>query len=285
MGDIKQKTQVEFDSMSRDLKETVSKIGVIDSEAARRSIGDSISKIEEAVKSANDTVSTVDGITHDKESELDGARKEFERQIAKINKEIGISVQKINAEMNSHRAKIAESAQHLHEEEALVRKTALDLKSFEKKRVVGSMKLEEVIKDFADRYARMQSMIDKRMDLLSSNMTKIQSKIGEIKAGFGEASDIIDAITAAKKSVESLTEQINNSKSDLAKISSRLEGLANMQKMSVEQRVETIGSLEANIKANGEKVKSIKRGVKGASEQLGRVAKRKSAELPEQKSK
>lgn len=269
MDNIKQKARSEFDSMSHELQDTVTKIGAIDSEAARRSIGESISKIEEAVKSANDTVSTVDGITRDKEAELEGARKDFEQKVAKINKGINDAIKKINVDMDERRGRIAETAQHLKEEEDVVRKTALELKSFEKKRTVGVMRLEELIKEFRDRHSKIQSSIDKRMELLAANMEKIQARIGEIKAGFGDASSVIDSISAAKKSVDTLTEQINSSKSDLAKISSRLDGLANLQKMSVEQRVETVGSLEANLKASGEKIKSIKKEVKQTSDILG----------------
>jgi DNA repair exonuclease SbcCD ATPase subunit len=261
MSAVKDKTLGEFNLVSKEMYGIIKKIDSIDSDNTKRSISESVSKIEEAVKSANDSIITVDGITKDKEAELEAVRKSFEQQIAKVNKSIGESLRNVDTNLKMHRAQIAKTADYLIEEEKVAKETANELKSFDRKRTLAVKRLNEIMKDFQDKYAKIQSSVERRMDILADNMGKIQNRVAQIKGSFGEASQIIDSVSEVRKNVDILNSQILASKAELAKLKERLDALSDLQKIPIEKRSQATEAVETAVKKSSERVENIRNGV------------------------
>ncbi len=263
---IKQKTQTDFESIKKDMEGTIGRLKGLDKDSTTRFISENIDKIGEALRSANDSLITVNNITRDKENELLAAKKSFEEQIKVINNSIANSITTVNVNLKTHKEQVDAITRLLKEREESTKRMLPELKNFDRKRTLTIKKADELMKDFQDKYASIQGAVDKRMDILTVDSDKVRKQIDEIKGSFGEASEVIDTIAYVQKTAATLTEQIASTKAELAKLKERLNALSDAErKLSIEQREKRSGEIELGVSAAAEKIKGIKKSIEGTT--------------------
>ena len=228
-------------------------------------------RIDDLFKQVNSAIDTVNLLEKAKTKQVEDLKKGLKANMDALAKEIDQESATLSLTLKNYKLELGVLLKAVESARTKYHTLKQESESFNKDKVRIDNSIRAASTSFNDAYFKERQELEKRSADFANLSDSLNKKISGIKAEFGDASKLMDRIREAKGELQSMTKQVDDSKTEVSKLLDDLKALPTLTNLTPEQKTEAIERISQQSNASSEKLMKLKDGIKKTAKKLNEV--------------
>ncbi len=265
---IKRTAEDSYQSVNKNIDELYSKIETLSNTEVTAGQGKGVTAVttgtgeaQDAIKNAKEAYDALVSLSSAKDRVFDSLLDDVDDQVADLKKQIAAKKKEVDAQMGTSSASVSRNLSKLKNQGSESKALVEQLKNFKKDMDRTKRTLTTARVQFTDRYEKIEESMKASTELLDQNSKDVLGKLNDLKMAFGDVVKVDSTLHDAKKSIETINKEIEESRASVSDLQKSLQAFAAMT-VTLEQRMNITTEIEKKVDKTDEKLSGIKKSIK-----------------------